>query len=430
MNDANLAGAVVTGTDFSRSSLSESQLQSTASYQSKNLNGIRLSNKNLWRWDLNGQNLTGAQLFDSNLTNANLKGANLSNAGLSSSILTNADLTGAVVTGAAFGNGILTQSQLQSTASYQSKDLRDIELFGTDLTGWDFNGQNLTGAFFWDSTLTNADLTGAVVTRASFGDTTSRGFTQAQLQSTASYQAKDLSRIGLNHNDLTGWDFSGQNLTGANLVWSTLTHTNLTGARLMNANFRGEDSNLSSAIFDSASVYNQWTVFPDDFDPVAAGLTFQATPLGDFDGDGQVDAIDLRLIEDLIRGVGSFLNMNFHGMDVNGDGPVNVADAEMWVDEIKSTWRGDANLDGVFDTTDLVQVFAAGEYEDSLIANSTWATGDWNFDREFSTADLIVAFQGGGYEQGPRANVAAVPEPSTWLLGLLTLPAILRRVRG
>jgi hypothetical protein len=77
-----------------------------------------------------------------------------------------------------------------------------------------------------------------------------------------------------------------------------------------------------------------------------------------------------------------------------------------------------------------VQVFAAGQFEDGLIANSTWASGDWNFDGEFSTDDLIVAVQGGGYEQGPRANVAAVPEPSTWLLGLLTLPAILRRRRG
>ena len=56
------------------------------------------------------------------------------------------------------------------------------------------------------------------MTGASFVDTTSRGFTQAQLASTASYQTKNLQGIGLEGNNLTGWDFSGQNLTNANLV--------------------------------------------------------------------------------------------------------------------------------------------------------------------------------------------------------------------
>ena len=36
---------------------------------------------------------------------------------------------------------------------------------------------------------------------------------------------------------------------------------------------------------------------------------------------------------------------------------------------------GDSNLDGEFNSADLVTVFAAAEYEDGLEANSTWATG-------------------------------------------------------
>ena len=52
---------------------------------------------------------------------------------------------------------------------------------------------------------------------ANLSDTTSRGFTQAQLASTASYQAKNLQGIGLRVNDLTSWDFSDQNLTSASL---------------------------------------------------------------------------------------------------------------------------------------------------------------------------------------------------------------------
>lgn len=58
---------------------------------------------------------------------------------------------------------------------------------------------------------------------------------------------------------------------------------------------------------------------------------------------------------------------------------------------------GDSNNDGVFDSADLVLVFAAGEYEDSLLQNSTWEEGDWNEDGEFDTADIVLAFQQSHY---------------------------------
>ena len=61
------------------------------------------------------------------------------------------------------------------------------------------------------------------------------------------------------------------------------------------------------------------------------------------------------------------------------------------------TTAGDVNLDGIFNSTDLIQVFQAGEYEDGIAANSTWAEGDWNCDQEFNTTDLIGAFQSGAY---------------------------------
>jgi hypothetical protein len=58
---------------------------------------------------------------------------------------------------------------------------------------------------------------------------------------------------------------------------------------------------------------------------------------------------------------------------------------------------GDANRDGVFNSSDLVQVFQAGEYEDGIQKNSTWEEGDWNGDSEFDTSDLVLAFQTGRY---------------------------------
>jgi hypothetical protein len=63
---------------------------------------------------------------------------------------------------------------------------------------------------------------------------------------------------------------------------------------------------------------------------------------------------------------------------------------------------GDATLDGLFSSADLVLVFQAGEYEDDISQNSDWGDGDWNGDGEFSTADLVAAFQDGSYEAGSR----------------------------
>jgi len=220
--------------------------------------GVQLDHRELDFADLQDRDLTDSNFSFSNLANAYLSRAN---AYLSSTSLTNANLTGA----------------------------------------------NLANASLIGSTLTNANLTGAVVTGTNFGGTTSWGFTEEQLYSTQSYQEKNLRGIELWRNDLTGWDFAGQNLANASfggyLRGSTLTSANLTGANLANA--RLDESNLASAIltganlknaslenarglgstvFSADTVYNQWTIFPEGFDPACKGLTFMPSALGDLDG--------------------------------------------------------------------------------------------------------------------------------------------------
>lgn len=71
---------------------------------------------------------------------------------------------------------------------------------------------------------------------------------------------------------------------------------------------------------------------------------------------------------------------------------------------------GDTTLDGLFDSSDLIAVFSAGQYEDGLQLNSRWADGDWNADGEFDSGDLVVALQTGRYEQPAAAS--PVPEPT------------------
>jgi hypothetical protein len=88
--------------------------------------------------------------------------------------------------------------------------------------------------------------------------------------------------------------------------------------------------------------------------------------------------------------------------DLTRDGLVDLSDADTFVDVHLRTYYGDANLDGEFDSTDLVRVFQVGEYEDSTVDNSDWSDGDWNGDGEFDSSDLVKAFQDGGYERGRR----------------------------
>ena len=72
---------------------------------------------------------------------------------------------------------------------------------------------------------------------------------------------------------------------------------------------------------------------------------------------------------------------------------------------------GDSNGDGVFDEIDLALVFAAGEYEDQIPGNSRWETGDWDGDGDFTSEDLVTALIGGGFVPGaqPAAlDIAAI----------------------
>ncbi|MCP4193069.1 MAG: VCBS repeat-containing protein [Planctomycetaceae bacterium] len=123
---------------------------------------------------------------------------------------------------------------------------------------------------------------------------------------------------------------------------------------------------------------------------------------GDFDGDGSVDEADIALLCAAIQG--QDLDPLF---DLNADELINLDDWDSMIRDILQTSAGDANLDGLFTTADLVLVFQAGEYEDDIPNNSLWGQGDWNCDGEFDSGDLVAAFQGGQFEL-PAPPTAAV----------------------
>jgi hypothetical protein len=63
---------------------------------------------------------------------------------------------------------------------------------------------------------------------------------------------------------------------------------------------------------------------------------------------------------------------------------------------------GDVNADGIFDSSDLVAVFVANEYEDGVPNNSTFEEGDWNGDGDFDSSDLVMAFTASRYVSEAR----------------------------
>jgi hypothetical protein len=155
----------------------------------------------------------------------------------------------------------------------------------------------------------------------------------------------------------------------------------------------------------------------------------RSVELGDIDGDGDLDAVvgngttlgsiakqpnviwlnDGKGVFTAGQEIGNAATTSVELGDVDNDGDLdaffsNLGDGnQLWLNT--RPIAGDANRDGVFNSSDLVVVFKAGEYEDGIAGNSTWEEGDWSGDGEFDTADLVLAFTDGRYSQAAVSSM-------------------------
>ena len=121
---------------------------------------------------------------------------------------------------------------------------------------------------------------------------------------------------------------------------------------------------------------------------------------GDVDGNQEVTAED---VNELCSAIWSGpLDLETH--DLNYDRRADADDVMTLIDRILGTVVGDVNLDGVFNSTDFVEIFRAGEFEDGRQNNSTYTEGDWNCDGDFGTRDFVHVFQLGTYSANARPN--------------------------
>jgi uncharacterized protein YjbI with pentapeptide repeats len=374
------------------------------------------------------------------------------------------------------------------STSFDGLILRDADLRFVDLTGSSFVGAGINRASFFGSTLLDVDFSEARITDVNFDRFSLAGtrWVRSNLD-TVSFTSANLEQVDLSHSRLTSSNFTGANLQGANLAgaridssqfvtadlrqatlagaWSKrmndftladleladlsdafvffrLDSANLSGASLRNAyisgtvllaDLRGAQlqhaklanlEEMNTAMFDLRTQYNEWTVFPFGFDPAEHGLALVPATPGDMNGD---DALTHRDIDQLSLSVFTGSSSSDAHYDLNADSVVDDLDRQTWVHDLKQTVFGDADLNGTFDSTDLVQVLASGEYEDDVERYSTWLTGDWDGDRDFTSDDLLLALADGGYEVG--RNAAVVPEPAGILLATVAAPLVVIRRR-
>ena len=123
--------------------------------------------------------------------------------------------------------------------------------------------------------------------------------------------------------------------------------------------------------------------------------------LGDFDNNGLLDAADIDLLSAAVGGYST-------SYDLNSDGQITGGDRIVWVEDLKNTYFGDANLDGQFNSVDIVNVLQAGKFATNERAG--WNEGDWDGNALFDRHDIIVALQDGGYGQGTRSATSDVPQ--------------------
>ncbi|MBT3270049.1 DUF4440 domain-containing protein [Candidatus Poribacteria bacterium] len=250
LSDANLVGAQLGGAKydeetvfpdfFNKDGLGMYLLGPDADLQRMDIDGFEFRGQDLSRANMGYANLVGADLRGADLSEANLEGARLRNALYDDETRFpngfEPDLRG--------GYAVIPGTVIRF-AKMQWKHLRDAALSGASLVGADLTGADLTGA-----ELNSADLTRATLYCANL--------TEASLHGATLREANGRGAMFM------GADMRRADMRGANFSWADFAETDLRGAKLSGAVL--EDARLRGAR------YNDATVFPPTFDPVAARM--------------------------------------------------------------------------------------------------------------------------------------------------------------
>ena len=158
-------------------------------------------------------------------------------------------------------------------ADLRKANLTEANLYEANLTGANLEEANLTGANLRGADFDNANLFKANLSGAIFDGGTE--FIEANLEE-ANLSGTDFSEAGV-YGHATGANLRGVSLNGANLSPSDGSVRRLFGLDLSYADLRGANLRLVEFVETnlSGAIANEDTIWPDWFDPKAAGVIFE-----------------------------------------------------------------------------------------------------------------------------------------------------------
>ncbi|MEM8681275.1 MAG: hypothetical protein AAGF97_18160, partial [Planctomycetota bacterium] len=124
-------------------------------------------------------------------------------------------------------------------------------------------------------------------------------------------------------------------------------------------------------------------------------------PEGDFNENGELDCGDIDLMTSTIAA-----GINDPSLDVTGEGVLNYSDVIEWVENLKGTLIGDANLDFVVDGADFI-VWNNFKFT----GGNAWCSGDFNADGNTDGTDFII-WNNNKFQTADRAIVAPLITPA------------------
>lgn len=157
---------------------------------------------------------------------------------------------------------------------------------------------------------------------------------------------------------------------------------------------------------------------------VFLGVTGTPSLIGDFDGNGVLNTIDIDLLMNEVAA-----GTNDSAFDITNDGAVDDMDRDQWLAEAgpsngfsDSFLVGDANLDGMVAAGDLNEVGLTWQSD-----NNNWSNG--NFTGGGTNAADLNAMALNWQDSVPLAGAQAVPEPSSFVLALSLAVGLLLQLR-
>ena len=344
---------------------------------------------------------------EKDLTMAYLSGFDLSGSYFTDATLTNADLSDADLYFAKLVDAQLT------TANLRGANLTDANLENANL-----RGANLTDASFLGANLIDTNFTDAVVREAVFGFLFwSSNLNEAQLQSTASYRARDLKGIVIESKDVSGWSFAGQDLTASSFFWSNLASTDFSGANLRGVGlFLKDNTNMTNADARGGSILR------DGFQPIMRNFIYP---------DGHVEALNITAGETLrlwdfdpsliLRysnsPIGDIPILVEEVMSIDPDGTLRLVFED---DQWGSTITFDPGIPVTLAGT--LELLLDGGADPLSLAGTTFPVFDWSGVAPAGTFNTIALQPNTRwdtsqlYTTGDVTLIGAVPEPATAML--------------